>query len=520
MAASIWTPGTQSTPSLPAVAPVQFVKGTAALPGITFVGDIDTGVWSQADGFINFTCNGVNVLTIDPSGNVTVNKLVTAPELDVASAATVDIGAVLSNTLRITGIANISSFGTTYRGPIFVRFAGALILSHSASLILPGGAAITTAIGDTCVVTPKATAGVSDGWEVISYQRASFAPPISGYAVAGANTDITSLSGVVSINGGQLAGMRNRIINGSMQIAQRASLVYTTGISGYSGPDRYVSANIGAGGQFTQAAGTMTVNGQSLPAIVQTVNVVNTNITVGNYWQGVTQQIEGFNCFDLKTKPIAVSFWFNASVAGNYTVALRDGGAINTFLATIVALANTPQKVTVLIPATLATGVMPNSNAVGLYLSIGAINTGTFQSAVVGSWTVGNFLVASGSTNWGATLNATISITELQVEGGTVATVFERRIHGTELAMCQRYFETGTYSWIMYQAAGSGFSSVQPYSVAKRVAPTVSASGVSSANVTSPGVATSGVTGLVQSGTATALGTVVHTGTYIANAEL
>jgi hypothetical protein len=87
-------------------------------------------------------------------------------EIDVASAATTDIGVQNSNFLRITGTTTITSFGTNYRGPRFLRFAGAVTLTNSSTLIVPGAANYTTAAGDVIVAIPKATAGVADGWYI------------------------------------------------------------------------------------------------------------------------------------------------------------------------------------------------------------------------------------------------------------------------------------------------------------------------------------------------------------------
>lgn len=96
-------------------------------------------------------------------------------ESTVASAATTDIGAAASYAVRITGTTTITSFGIDYQGPRFIRFAGALTLTNSSSLVLPGGANITTAAGDTCIAVP-----FSSGWVVSQYQRASL-PAFSAY---------------------------------------------------------------------------------------------------------------------------------------------------------------------------------------------------------------------------------------------------------------------------------------------------------------------------------------------------
>ena len=112
----------------------------------------------------------------------------------IASAATTDIGAQLSNFLQITGTTTITSFGTNYNGPRFLIFSGALLLTHSATLVLQGAANITTAANDCAIAIP-----ISGGWQVVAYQRASGFPVVTtGFALSGANTDITSLGGLTS----------------------------------------------------------------------------------------------------------------------------------------------------------------------------------------------------------------------------------------------------------------------------------------------------------------------------------
>lgn len=122
-------------------------------------------------------------------------------QIDLASATTTDIGAENTNFLNITGTTTITSFGTNYNGPRFLRFDGALTLTHNATtLILPGAANITTVAGDTCIAIPNAsTSGTSDGWLVMAYQRAATTPQVPGAvllstvnASAAATVDFTS----------------------------------------------------------------------------------------------------------------------------------------------------------------------------------------------------------------------------------------------------------------------------------------------------------------------------------------
>lgn len=93
---------------------------------------------------------------------------------DVASATTTDIGAQASENLRITGTTTITGLGTVASGTTRnLRFAGALTFTHNAtSLILPGGANITTAADDRC--TAKSLG--SGNWIITSYTKASGKP--------------------------------------------------------------------------------------------------------------------------------------------------------------------------------------------------------------------------------------------------------------------------------------------------------------------------------------------------------
>jgi hypothetical protein len=110
--------------------------------------------------------------------NVTTNVFAVAEgsfaPVDIASAATTDIGAAASPNVRITGTTGITSFGTVAAGTRrFLAFAAALTLTHNAtSLILPGAANITTAAGDMAVARSLG----SGNWVVESYTRAAGLP--------------------------------------------------------------------------------------------------------------------------------------------------------------------------------------------------------------------------------------------------------------------------------------------------------------------------------------------------------
>lgn len=110
----------------------------------------------------------------------------------LASGSTTDIGGQNAMAVEITGTTTITSFGTTYNGPRFLRFTGALTLNHNATtLYLPGAANITTAAGDTCIALPNSSA---NGWVVLAYQRNNSAS--GALLLAG-----TSANNLVQLNG-------------------------------------------------------------------------------------------------------------------------------------------------------------------------------------------------------------------------------------------------------------------------------------------------------------------------------
>lgn len=110
---------------------------------------------------------------VNKTGDTMTGALNWAAPVSVASAATCNIGLAASNLVTITGTTTIASLGVIAAGvQRTVVFSGALTLTHSAALILPGAANIPTAAGDAAVFQSLG----SGNWRCTSYQRADGLP--------------------------------------------------------------------------------------------------------------------------------------------------------------------------------------------------------------------------------------------------------------------------------------------------------------------------------------------------------
>lgn len=360
-------------------------------------------------------------------------------------------GTVSINTAATIGGAGSASYTVTGNGPG---------LGTKTSLVIttgPNAANIATETRPTNVTGVfiiKLIGGASD----LTQEDASV-------AVAALENKLAYVSG------------RNRIINGCANIAQRSAATFSSGVGGYGGPDRYVATNGVAGGSFTQSVSTMVDGGVTKNCVLQTVNTVMTDYAGTKYWSGVQQRVEGHNSFDLKGKPVVVSFLFRASTTGTYTVSITDNTASQSYVTTFAATANTVAKIVVKVPTIPLTTNIPQNTGIGLVVSIGALNGGTYQTSTLSAWQSGNFLSATGATNWALTAGATIAVTELQLEAGTEPTAYEHKTYSEDIINCQRYYQTGVSTVGGYSQ--TGVSNIAPvrFGVAMRSNPTLTYTG-------------------------------------------
>lgn len=246
---------------------------------------------------------------------------------------------------------------------------------------------------------------------------------------------------MLAFDGGPL-GMRNRIINGDMRIDQRnAGASVTNTLSGYT-LDRW-SANATQASKFTiqQNAGSVTLPTGFRNYLGVTSSSAYT-VGAGDEFD-IRQMIEGYNAADLfwgtaSAATITLSFWVRSSLTGTFGGALANGAFNRSYPFTYtISSANTWEQKSVTIAGDTS-GTWLTTNGIGIYVFFG-LGVGTTYSGTAGAWAGSSYISATGATSVVGTSGATWYLTGVQLEVGTVATPFERRLYGQELALCQRY---------------------------------------------------------------------------------
>jgi len=283
--------------------------------------------------------------------------------------------------------------------------------------------------------------------------------------------------------------LKNRIINGDMVIAQRgtALISVSTDPTPRNFPvDRFFCAATGGGVYSTQQSSTAPANFNY--SIINTVTTADSSIAAGDVYY-MAQGIEGFNIADLgwgtaNAQTVTLSFWVRSSITGTFSGSIRNALANRAYVFTYtISAANTWEKETITITGDTS-GTWNTTNGAGAYVAWD-LGSGSNFNGTANSWTAGNFLRASSAVNWISNSGATFYITGVQLEIGTSATPFERRLYGQELANCQRYYQfVGGESVFQFVGGGMNFgtsaSSIQiPILVRFRAIPSIGVSSVS-----------------------------------------
>ena len=254
-----------------------------------------------------------------------------------------------------------------------------------------------------------------------------------------------------------MGGRRNMIINGDMRVAQRGTS--QTGITAATYLlDRWKYAdNVGA--TVTMSQSTDAPNGFKNSLKIETTGT-DTDLSGSVQYGNIGTRLEGQDVQHLAygtsdAKPLTLSFWVKSTNPGIYASELESGTTGVNVQTWTINSANTWEYKTVTFDGWTSNS-LPDGTGVGLYVTIAwfAAGDGISGPAFQSGWrslTQTERLPENIPNLFGSVGNS-IQITGCQLEVGTIATPFEHRSYGEELALCQRYFQQSS------QAGGNPYS--------------------------------------------------------------
>jgi hypothetical protein len=334
-------------------------------------------------------------------------------------------------------------------------------------------------ITSNSVVFPDATT-LSSG--VISASQLSTGHPSWSTAGMLSSTGLSFSDKSTILTAPNNFGFKNRLINGAFSVAQKG----LSGIAGtvaspltgtYPSVDRWYAYSTG-GTVTTSQSASKGLNFLSVAGI-SSVSAV-----------GIGQRIEAVNCADLAGSNAALSLVTSNSFLSSMSWIVSYAGSTDVWTTkTLIAsgaltINSTQQQFT-------TTFAIPTAATTGIEV---LFTTGAQTS---GAWTLSN----------------------IQLEKGSTATSFDYRPYGTELILCQRYYEVLYKSYYGVINTGPGYGGSAYYKVTKRVIPSIAMVNVQNSNFSAWVIPTVYTDSFSFYGTGTA-STASYTNMFMVSAEL
>ena len=259
----------------------------------------------------------------------------------------------------------------------------------------------------------------------------------------------------------EATGRRNLVINGAMQIFQKATAA--TAATGYTTADRWYIGET-SDGAFTSEKSTDNPFGTGSSLKLQ-CTTADTSLAASQFAR-LFQRIEAQNLQHLlygtsSAKTLTLSFWVKSSKTGTYSILLRkvDNTAYHFIHSYTISSANTWEKKVITITPTAGStsfitasaGAIANDSGIGLELAFNLAQGSQYAIGTSNTWSSdANTYGLNGQVNWMDNTSNNLYLAEIQLEVGGV-TDFEHRSVGEELALCHRYYyhhASGTTSFM------------------------------------------------------------------------
>ena len=310
------------------------------------------------------------------------------------------------------------------------------------------------------------------------------------------NLSVPAETGTVVTTASPSLGRRRLTINGDMRIAQRGTSAVSANAS-YP-VDRFI-LGVTTASKFTAQQSSVAPVGFSNSLLLTSSSAYTP--ASGDSLIFATR-LEGYDVSQLESgtanaQVMTLSFYVRSSLTGTFAGFFANGDYNRTYPFTYtISSADTWERKTITLTAdTTGTWGSTNGRGISIHWSLGI---GSTLQGTANAWQAGNYQGVSGAVDLVATNGATLYITGVQLEVGSVSTPFEHRSYGEELALCQRY----------YQYAGGGVGRITSSSaaeIAQKLSPpmraTPTAALVDGTNaILEPGVAYRSITGISVTG--------------------
>ena len=343
------------------------------------------------------------------SGDTDLNVgIVTATQINVDTSFTFTeinvTGVATANNLNVTGVSTLSN-------------------------VVVGGATTELVVTGDARVTGILTVGTSS---------------LTLNGETGVVSGITTINSVSLPSTGALSN-RNLVINGAMNVAQRATSVTAITNSDYYTVDRFKT---GVG-----SLGTWTVTQESDAPVgfsnskKMTCTTADASPAAGGA-VSINQRIEGQDLQHLNyglssAESLTLSFWVKSNKTGAASIDIQQQDNSNKLYSAgyTINAADTWEYKTITIPGDTA-GVINDDNGIGIFIAWWLNSGSTYTGGSHGGWkTMDNSSRNANNLGVGGAVSDYFQLTGVQLEVGTQATPFEHRSYGDELVRCQRYYQ-------------------------------------------------------------------------------
>lgn len=305
---------------------------------------------------------------------------------------------------------------------------------------------------------------------------------------------------------------RNRAINGQFRVNQAGFVPGTV----LAAPD-YVADQFQL--TFSQAsklaAGTYSGAGDFPAGFAMSQKITTASAFAPGVGDLFTLQhpIEANDIIDFQlglatAQTVTISFYVKGTLPGNYSLSLTNAGLSRSYVTTYPVTANWT-RVSIVIPLDI-TGVWPvGGTGLGMWIRWDLGAGFNLTTASPNAWGNGNVFRATGSVGLVSNAAASLWITGVQIELGSVATPYEEQHIGTELLSCARFYEVvrpvACYGY--FGAAGGIAMAPIKFQQLKRIVPTMTVTSTGTVgNLTSASVIVPTTAGALYRVVGTAIG--------------